>query len=52
MLDALPLDSSEVEIRKWYNVPFDSHPSDYGAEVYARAVSEQLRAYWKTGQPR
>jgi hypothetical protein len=47
MLDALPLNTDESEIRKWYNVPYDSHPSDYGAEVYARAAREQLRAYWK-----
>jgi len=47
MLDALPLNTDEDEIRKWYNVPYDSHPSDYGAEVYARAARDQLRAYWK-----
>jgi hypothetical protein len=47
MLDALPLNVDEGEIRKWYNVPYDSHPSDYGAEIYARAAREQLRAYWK-----
>jgi hypothetical protein len=46
MLDALPL-SDEGEIRRWYNVPYDSHPSDYGAEVYASGVREQLRAYWR-----
>jgi hypothetical protein len=46
MLEALPLHTSETEIRNWYNVPYDSHPSDYGAEVYARSVREQLRAYW------
>jgi hypothetical protein len=51
MLDALPLNSDEAEIRKWYNVPYDSHPSDYGAEVYARAVRERLRAYWRTSFP-
>jgi hypothetical protein len=47
MLEALPLNTSEREIRNWYNVPYDSHPSDYGAQVYALAVREQLRANWK-----
>lgn len=42
MLKSLPLGSGEAEIRKWYNAPADSHPSDYGAEVYARAVAQEL----------
>jgi hypothetical protein len=34
MLTALPLDASQDEINKWYNVPYDGHPSSYGASVY------------------
>jgi hypothetical protein len=45
MLDFLPLTSSEDEIKKWYNLPYDSHPSDYGAEVYANAVAGRISDY-------
>ena len=45
MLDYLPLTSSQGEIRKWYNLPYDSHPSDYGARVYAQAVEARVFEY-------
>jgi hypothetical protein len=45
MLNVLPLGAGETEIQKWYNVPYDAHPSDYGAEVYAHAVRGELLAY-------
>jgi hypothetical protein len=38
MLNFLPLKSSPNEIRSWYNSPYDQHPSDYGAGIYARVV--------------
>jgi hypothetical protein len=45
MLDFLPLTSSQDEIRKWYNLPYDQHPSDYGADIYARAVEARVLDY-------
>jgi hypothetical protein len=45
MLDFLPLNSSQNEIKKWYNLPYDEHPSDYGAEVYARALAGRVVEY-------
>jgi hypothetical protein len=42
MLTALPLDASQDEINKWYNVPDDGHPSSYGASVYAHAADKQI----------
>lgn len=45
MLDFLPLASSPDEIKKWYNLPYDSHPSDYGARVYAQAVEGRVAQY-------
>jgi hypothetical protein len=45
MLDFLPLTSSQDEIKKWYNLPYDQHPSDYGADIYARAVEARVLDY-------
>lgn len=45
MLEFLPLSAGQDEIRKWYNVPLDQHPSDYGARVYARAVAGRVSNY-------
>jgi lysophospholipase L1-like esterase len=45
MLEYLPVDSSQEEIKKWYNLPYDQHPSDYGAAVYARAVEGRVVDY-------
>jgi hypothetical protein len=45
MLNVLPLGSGETAIQKWYNVPYDAHPSNYGAEVYANAVRGELLTY-------
>lgn len=45
MLDFLPLTSSPEEIKKWYNLPYDQHPSDYGAGIYARAVEGRVLDY-------
>jgi lysophospholipase L1-like esterase len=42
MLEALPR-ASEAEIKEWYNLPADAHPSSYGAEIYARAVANKIR---------
>ncbi|MGA8232449.1 MAG: SGNH/GDSL hydrolase family protein [Candidatus Acidiferrales bacterium] len=40
----LPQGVSADEINKWYNVPYDIHPSSYGAQVYAENVAKQVRA--------
>jgi hypothetical protein len=45
MLDFLPLTSGQDEIKKWYNLPHDQHPSDYGAGIYARAVEGRVLDY-------
>jgi len=33
------------EIKRWFNLPFDGHFSNKGAEIYARAVYERFREY-------
>jgi len=43
MLNALPANASQDEIRRWYNLPYDAHPSSYGAQVYAQAAEGQLK---------
>jgi GDSL-like Lipase/Acylhydrolase len=45
MLTFLPLSSGPDEIRKWYNLPYDQHPSDYGAEIYGSAVEGRVFEY-------
>lgn len=45
MLEFLPLSSGPGEISRWYNVPLDQHPSDYGAEIYALAVAGRVSNY-------
>jgi len=45
MLEFLPLTSGPEQIRKWYNLPYDAHPSDYGAQVYAHAVKGRIIDY-------
>jgi hypothetical protein len=45
MLSHLPLDSGKDEIQRWYNVPYDSHPSNYGARIYAQAVERRVAPY-------
>ena len=48
MLDYLPLDdASEGEVTKWYNLPFDEHPSSYGCQIYAEAVRVRLHDFLK-----
>jgi hypothetical protein len=43
MLQALPTNASQDEIRRWYNLPYDGHPSSYGAQVYAEAAEGQVK---------
>jgi hypothetical protein len=45
MLSFLPLTSTPDEIRRWYNSPYDQHPSDYGAGIYARAVEGRVSEF-------
>jgi hypothetical protein len=45
MLQYLPLDTSKEELQKWYNVPYDWHPSSYGAAIYAQAVRQRVADY-------
>jgi hypothetical protein len=48
MLDYLPLDKGEEEIKRWYNLPHDEHPSDYGCELYGKAVRDRVAEYLKS----
>ena len=43
MLDFLPAAASQEEIKKWYNLPYDAHPSNYGCRLYAHAVHDRIR---------
>jgi hypothetical protein len=45
MLQYLPLDTSKEELQKWYNGPYDWHPSNYGAAIYAQAVRPRVADY-------
>ena len=45
MLELAPADTSPEEIKKWYNLPYDTHPSNYGAEVYARAAAKPVAEF-------
>jgi hypothetical protein len=45
MLDYLPLSSDEVELNRWYNLPFDEHPSNHGCEIYARTVQGRIQDF-------
>ena len=45
MLDFLPMNSSEDEIKRWYNLPYDGHPSSYGCELYSRAMHDRIREH-------
>lgn len=44
MTEQLPQGAGPDEINKWYNLPYDIHPSSYGAQVYAESVVKQVRA--------
>ena len=43
MTGELPQSASVEEINKWFNGPYDWHPSSYGAQVYAEAIAKQVR---------
>lgn len=46
IIETVPLlmaDAAEEDIRSWYNLPFDGHFSDLGAERYAAVVHNLLR---------
>lgn len=45
MLQYLPIDTSREELQKWYNGPYDWHPSNYGAAIYAKAVEARVAGY-------
>lgn len=38
MAEYLPTEKGDAEITSWYNLPFDGHWSNKGAEVYAAAI--------------
>ncbi|MFZ0908860.1 MAG: SGNH/GDSL hydrolase family protein [Candidatus Acidiferrales bacterium] len=44
MTGEMPPGASADEINKWYNGPYDWHPSSYGAQIYAEIVAKQIRA--------
>jgi hypothetical protein len=39
MRQKLPVAHGPSEVRRWYNLPYDHHMSDYGGELYARAMA-------------
>ncbi|MGC1686985.1 MAG: hypothetical protein WA734_15265, partial [Candidatus Acidiferrales bacterium] len=43
MTGEMPQGASADEINKWYNGPYDWHPSSYGAQVYAESIAKQIR---------
>lgn len=43
MVNELPKGVDKQEIERWYNVPYDNHPSNYGAKIYAAAVEKQIK---------
>jgi hypothetical protein len=44
MVKELPKGASAEEVNKWYNLPYDSHPSSYGAKIYGESAEKQVRA--------
>lgn len=44
MEDHLPVSLGAAEWARWYMLPYDGHWSDYGGEVYGKAMYELLRA--------
>jgi lysophospholipase L1-like esterase len=44
MLTELPQGASPDVIRAWYNLPYDAHPSNYGAKLYAESAEKQVRS--------
>ena len=52
MLESLPVGTAgEDEIKKWYNLPHDAHPSDLGCQIYARAVHDKIRERLTEAKP-
>ena len=45
MRDYLPVQKGHEEWYRWYNLPHDGHWSDYGAELYARAMHAVVRKH-------
>ncbi|MEE8393158.1 MAG: SGNH/GDSL hydrolase family protein [Rhodospirillales bacterium] len=43
MGEHLPLNGGEDEIKKWFNLPHDSHFNNHGADVYGKAVYRVVR---------
>ena len=41
----VPMQLGDAERRRWYNLPFDYHWSDHGAEIYAHAVARVIKAH-------
>lgn len=39
MRSHLPIEMGRKRVERWYNYPFDGHMSDYGGELYARAMA-------------
>lgn len=43
MTQFLPVQTDDAHIKRWFNLPYDAHFSNYGAGVYARAVYKKIR---------
>ena len=43
MVEAMPPGAGKEEIDRWYNLPFDQHPSAAGNALYAREVHKKVR---------
>lgn len=49
MLELAPKDASPEEIKKWYNLPYDAHPRNYGAEIYAQTAAKPVAEFAAAG---
>ena len=41
----MPVQHGEKEIYRWFNLPHDGHFSDYGAELYAEAMTTAIKRH-------
>ena len=45
MRDVLPLPKEEEAIKRWYNLPWDGHMSDYGGKIYSQGIACMIRQH-------
>jgi hypothetical protein len=52
MRDRLPIERGGKEVYRWYNLPHDGHMSDYGGEIYAKAMAGLIKERITSGLER